>query len=108
MADVLGLGEAQEETKVAGPGRNEHAYWLRQIRDAQKREEKYITTARKYISLYEAEKKAENSFNILYSNTETLAPALYNNAPRPDTRPRSKVPNPVPPRRVLLRLRKTA
>lgn len=78
MDDIL-------QTAVGGPktpGENEVAYWLRQIDQAGKREESFLKEAREYVKIYEAEKRASNSFNILYSNTETLSPALYNELPR--------------------------
>jgi hypothetical protein len=70
-------------------------YWLKELEDSLKREENYRKEAEKLIKLYEAEEDGEVPYNILYSNTETLAPALYNSAPKPDTRPRSRARNPV-------------
>ena len=57
--------------------------WLAEISGALKREKSWRKEAREAVELYEAGKCEDNSFNILYSNTETLAPALYNSVPRP-------------------------
>lgn len=57
--------------------------WLTRVEGAKKREKAWRKSAQEYVRIYEADKKAENTpFNILYSNTETLIPALYNNTPR--------------------------
>lgn len=77
------------------PGQNEVAYWLRQIEKAQEREKEYEKEARAYVEIYEAEKRGANSFNILYSNTETLSPALYNELPRAVVKRRYKDEDPV-------------
>lgn len=45
--------------------------------------------------LYKSEKQSENSFNILWSNTETLRPALYNSMPSPDVRRRFRDADPM-------------
>jgi hypothetical protein len=62
---------------------NEVGYWLAQLKSAEKREEKFVAEGSKIIEIYEGVNKDENPFNILYSNTETLAPALYNELPTP-------------------------
>lgn len=72
-------------------------FWVGEVEAALKRERAYRKEARGLIEVYEAE-EGEGSdipFNILFSNTETLAPALYSQPPRPDSQPRSKVENPV-------------
>jgi hypothetical protein len=45
--------------------------------------------------IYESKKASENSFNILWSNTETLRPAIYNSQPSPDVRRRFRDPDPI-------------
>lgn len=67
--------QTPEEAKVR--------YWLNEMQAAKKREKNWRKMAKKIVDIYEAAKEEENSFNILYSNTETLAPALYSIAPRP-------------------------
>jgi hypothetical protein len=64
-------------------------YWLAQIKASQKREKAWRKEARELIKIYEGELPDEIPYNILYSNTETLTPALYSSTPRPDTRPRT-------------------
>lgn len=66
----------------------EVANWLKQIGDAEEREKQWRKDSTDAVDLYEGEKRQLNSFNILYSNTETLLPAIYNNPPRPSVRQR--------------------
>lgn len=70
------------------------SYWLQQMEDACKREKEWRKEAKEVQDLYEACKKT--SFNILYSNTETLMPALYSATPKPAVVRRIKTePTPI-------------
>lgn len=76
------------ETKSASPSSEEGQKalvrgWLEELDSALKREKNWRKDAKATVELYEAEKREESPFNILFSNTETLAPALYNSVPRP-------------------------
>ena len=59
------------------------AQWLddisRRLRALRKH---WLDDAEKCVDIYEAQDSVP--FNILYSNTETLFPALYNSTPRPE------------------------
>lgn len=62
------------------------SYWLSEIEQAKKREASYRKDGKDVLRLYEAEDSDETPmapFNILFSNTETLMPALYSQQPRP-------------------------
>lgn len=69
--------------------------WRKEITSAQKREKTYREEGAKIVELYEGEKKETYQFNILYSNTETLSPALYNSVPTPVVERRFKDEDPV-------------
>jgi len=69
--------------------------WLKELDAARKRVKEYRKDASRIVKLYEGGKAAESPFNILYSNTETLAPALYNNPPRPVVQRRFKDDDPL-------------
>ncbi len=69
--------------------------WLNRIANAQRREKGYRKEGRKVIDLYEAKQPQNNPFAILYSNTETLAPALYNAKPIPMVERRFKDADPI-------------
>lgn len=69
--------------------------WLKEIDDAQKREKKYREIARECVKLYEAKEPENTPFAILYSNVETLAPAVYNATPIPIVQRRYKDADPI-------------
>lgn len=59
--------------------------WLSKLEKRIKKLEKsWYTPAKACYSIYECKDANKVPFNILYSNTETLAPALYASTPRPD------------------------
>lgn len=68
---------------------------LKEIKAALHRERGYRKMAREAISICEADNAEHVPFNILYSNTETLAPALYNSTPRPVVQRRFKDKDPL-------------
>lgn len=81
-------------------GQEQVAYWSAQIASAKKREEKYRQKAKRALEIYQLEEKdvedhPQTAFNILFSNTETLLPALYNEVPRPVVSRRYKDDNPI-------------
>lgn len=67
-----------------------YRYWIAEVEKAKKREQDYRKDANDIVKLYEAGKRETHQFNILYSNTETLSPALYNSLPRPEVKPKDK------------------
>lgn len=64
--------------------------WLLELRLADKREREWRKTAQSVLELYRGETTKKNSFNILWSNTETMLPAIYSTPPKPDVRRRYK------------------
>lgn len=74
---------------------NTVAYWLKELEAAKKREEKFLKAAEKTLELYESEEDKDNAYNILYSNTEVLLPALYNSTPSPVVGRRYKDEDPL-------------
>ncbi len=75
--------------------REELAKWQKELAAARKRESKFRTTGRRVLELYDGTKAEEVPFNILYSNTETLQPALYSATPRPVVQRRFKDDDPL-------------
>lgn len=70
-------------------------YWANEIAAARKREKNYRKEGEKVRAIYAGEKRASIPFNILYSNTETLAPALYSSTPIPVVQRRFRDDDPV-------------
>ena len=70
-------------------------YWINEIYSAKKRERDYRKEGSRILEIYHGEKPDQIPFNILYSNTETLSPALYSALPRPIVRRRYKDDDPL-------------
>ncbi len=69
--------------------------WQKEITASRKREKHYRKETARVVQLYEGAKDAAGAttsapFNILYSNTETMLPALYATVPRPVVQRRFK------------------
>ena len=76
--------------------------WLDRINQADKAEKAWRITAGKIITKYRSDdgvdvqgNRRQESFNILWSNVETLSPALYNRTPKPDIRRRFADADPI-------------
>lgn len=76
--------------------------WLDRINQADKAEKQWRIRAGRIITKYRSDdgvdlqgNKQQETFNILWSNVETLSPALYNRTPRPDIRRRFSDKDPI-------------
>lgn len=69
--------------------------WLLELKYADDREEKWRKAGKAAFDKYKSKNAKQNSFNILWSNTETMLPAVYNSTPKPDVRRRFKDADPV-------------
>lgn len=69
--------------------------WLCEWDLADKAESEWREEVEKVWELYKSKKPADNTFNILWSNTETLTPATYNSIPKPDVRRRFRDADPT-------------
>ena len=76
-------------SSTATPDKDVVKHWTDELQQALAREKTWRTVSAKLVDVYEsgAEAKA-HPYNILFSNTETLSPALYNQTPRPVVKPR--------------------
>ncbi|MBI3716101.1 MAG: hypothetical protein HY255_08925 [Betaproteobacteria bacterium] len=87
------MNESKEEFSKTPEGQVRR--WLLEIQLADKREEDWRKKVKDIWARYRAESVKKNSFNILYSNTETLASAVYNAPPSPDVRRRFRDADPA-------------
>lgn len=69
--------------------------WLNEIDAAKKREKTFRKEGQTVNDTYSGKRIAETPFNILFSNTETLLPACYSQAPRPVVARRFKDEDPL-------------
>lgn len=70
-------------------------YWLNELKQARKREDQYRKMGREVLKIYHAEETKQVPFNVLFSNTETLLPALYSAQARPVIQRRFKDDDPI-------------
>lgn len=69
--------------------------WVLELDLADKAEKEWRKNADAVLKRYRGVKTKKNSFNILWSNTETLRQAVYNTLPKPDVRRRFRDDDPV-------------
>lgn len=91
----IDLSPATAEDKAAMDKADRARAWHKELESAYKREKSWRKDALAFTRLYEAGKRTENQYNILYANTEVLAPAVYNSVPRPVVERRFKDEDPV-------------
>lgn len=69
--------------------------WLLELKLADKRESDWRKKSERVLKRYRQKEFKRYSFNILWSNTETMRPAIYNSLPKPDVRRRFKDEDPI-------------
>lgn len=69
--------------------------WKLELKLADKREEEWRKCASAIYRQYTPSNPIANSFNILWTNTETLRQAVYNSLPQPDARRRYQDEDPL-------------
>lgn len=75
-----------------------HAKWLAEIDLYEHEAEKWVSRSKKIVKLYKDEdnnRGQRKRFNVLWSNVETLKPALYARDPNPEVERRHKDRDPV-------------
>ena len=70
-------------------------FWMGEISAARKREKDYRKDGKDVVEIYSGQRKDSVPFNILFSNVETLLPALYSQTPRPVVGRRFKDEDPL-------------
>jgi hypothetical protein len=83
-----------EEDK-AKKEQNQVKRWFSELEDARKRDETFRKEGKRINEIYESDDNGKVPFNILYSNTDTLLPALYSAQPRPVVQRRFDDPDPI-------------
>ena len=89
------MAVAKKTAESKGPMDSRVKYWLNEIASAKKREKDWRKTGDRILDIYNSRKPEEVPFNILFSNTETLLPALYSAVPRPLVNRRFKDDDPL-------------
>lgn len=84
-----------EDTVDPQSQQDEVGRWIKEIEACKTREADFRKDGQRILDLYDGTKADDVPFNILYSNTETLVPALYSATPRPDVQRRFKDDDPL-------------
>jgi len=82
----------------ATEGQQEAAKWTTALELAKKTDATWVTRGRKIVKRYRdqrGESSRDKRYNILWSNVETLAPAIYSRAPKADVSRRNNDKDPV-------------
>lgn len=102
MADPNQTADGTLETRadVGSGSEADVRFWVDALKLAEKEEEGWRKVAEAAYQRYAMSEKFKTTFNILYSNVETIVPAVYNSTPVPDIRPRdlrvTQAPQPAP------------
>lgn len=83
------------EIKPAADPAKEARKWKKELQLAKKRESDWFKEADNIVKRYRGEERKRNRYNVLWSNTEILRPAIYNSRPNPDVRRRFRDADPV-------------
>lgn len=80
------MEEYEDKQEATESEQDKVSRWKKELSAASKAEEKWRKKAIDAEKLFAEQKKDETAFNVLWSNTEILIPAVYNQAPIPDIR----------------------
>lgn len=73
--------------------------WLQELKFAKREDEKWVKSGKKIVRRYRDERQGHSDnakrYNVLWSNIQTLFPALYSKTPRAEVERRSKDQDPV-------------
>lgn len=95
MAEIAEGSQLENKAEVQGDPKRLVRRWNLELKLADKREKDWRKEAKEVLDRYKSKRRAKGSFNILWSNTEVLEPALYNSLPTPDVRRRFKDADPL-------------
>lgn len=105
MSDVSGqTGEFEDKEDVGKTPADQASRWFKEIELSSKTEKFWRERAEKVVCRYRDESEQGNAarydngktrFNVLYSNVNTICPAVYNQAPKPDIRRRFRDKDPI-------------
>jgi len=75
------------------------AFWNKEIIRSSRVEKSWRIKGNEIVAKFRNDSNNSQAFNILFSNTQTIKPAIYSATPKPDVRPRHAVitDNNVPP-----------
>lgn len=91
---VLNASPVEKPSDFGPPPEGTTAYWLAQDRLSEKLERRWIKRSRAIVRRYRDERGSSlldvHRYNVLWSNVQTLKPALYGRTPKPEVDRRFK------------------
>lgn len=90
-----GVSSLEKATDLGTNPEAQARRWKLELKLADKRETTWRKKVADIYKLYTPETPANNSFNILWTNTETLRQSVYNSLPQPDARRRYQDEDPL-------------
>src|SRR6185312_16279605 len=90
---------AQTEAVTPGVDKSKISTWLSEVELYERESKNWRERGKKIVKRYKDErddtKRTASQFNVLWSNTQTLLPALYARNPKPDIQRRFKDEDPI-------------
>jgi hypothetical protein len=87
-----------QSSKDLTPSQRSQAYWLAEVKRAERHFEKWIERGNKLLRLYRKQRDAESTtrqYSMLWANTEVLKPSIYARAPKPQVSRRFRDRDPI-------------
>src|ERR1700675_4128243 len=84
-----------EDFTADAKAKRDSARWKKELALASKREKDWRDYSDKIVKRYRGEEKRKNRWNVLWSNTATLRPFIYNSRANPDVRRRFRDADPI-------------
>lgn len=85
----------ENDKEVSTKPAQEVNHWIAEVEAARKREKDYRKDGEEIIDIYSGKRCSQIPFNILFSNVETLLPALFSQTPRPVVKRRFDDKDPI-------------
>lgn len=96
MSDITSsTGQIETVQEIGTSPEMEVRRWLLELDLSDKREKDWRKRCGELLDKYRQKDSKKNPFNMLWSNTDTLLPAIYNSQPKPDVRRRFADTDPV-------------
>lgn len=93
--DIGATSEAKNKAELSGSPAKVVQRWTAELDLSDKEEERWRKNGDSICEIFEGGEHESSEFNILWANTETMAPAVYNSLPEPDVRRRFRDVDPV-------------
>lgn len=91
----MATGQIKAADRQAAQDAKDAQRWQKELQAADKREKEWRKNGQDIVDRYSGKQTKRNRYNVLWSNTEILRPAIYNTTPNPDVRRRFRDADPL-------------